>query len=189
MRESLFAALRIAAQILKADGQVAPEENKWLRSIINVYGLTSAQREVLRSDAVNGLDIRKVYAEITNVADRERLISLAGVALKLDGAIVAEEKRLFNLLKELNQRAGPQSREYQDLAREILTNDKETQMWKDLEEVGSHYSKRHDSIDTYSIPVAAFDFIVRSLTSPNRYVVWVMLVILAVAIFSRFMVT
>jgi hypothetical protein len=189
--DSLFAALRIVALMLGVDGTVDPKEEKWFLWLLNTYGATSEQREILQREMRGFCKVEEVHPLITGAQDRERLLNWARVAMDADGVIDPKEKELFEKIKELNQRvSNVESSEYFDLAKSILQLEKENQLWKELAEAGKIYSeKRYNSL--YGSNYFASSMIVRGLSTGNRFFKWSLVAFVVIyallRIFARYL--
>jgi hypothetical protein len=187
MDPSLFAAIRIVAHVLVVDRDFNILERKWFVALIAPYGLTKAQREILRGDLKKpGGDIEGLHAQIYRPIHRERLLKWANEAMNSDGHQHPDQKRLCAQIERLNALATKsETLQYsaQEYAKAILESHKEARLWVDLKEAGQMFSQRlpYFYFGHGHAPFFLNAMMVRGLSSGNRFVLWTFVVFLVLA--------
>ncbi len=102
MDNSTFSALRIVAVMIGVDGKAHPRETRWFLSLAGHYGVLKEQRQILRNDIEEQPDVAVIFSEITNPADREKLLVWMRRVAAEDGDVSAEEKALLARVEQLN---------------------------------------------------------------------------------------
>ena len=176
MNESLFAAIRIVAMMLAVDREVGPEEHKWFSTVLNTYGMTHMEREILRGDlsGTTAEQLEEVFAKLTKPRDVERLMGLVRGAMNADNKITPGERGFFKRLQGLAAAANPVSTgDYRDYANAILESDKEMQVWGELKQAGDFFSQRvRYSYSAYRWGgPTVMSFFIRGALTRNRFVV------------------
>lgn len=131
--DSLFAVLRMVTVMINIDGRIVPEEQKWFEHLMRTCSLTQEQERQLVADLRSPPAIKDVCQFIRLAEDRERLMRLARIAMRIDGHVDPREQELLDCLLDLNRQDANEMRKY---AGELIKHTERLAMWESLEELG-----------------------------------------------------
>lgn len=93
--ESKFNMWRACIGVIWVDGVVAPSEQEWMDKKIDTLKFTDEQKQVLKADLKNNVEMISVLSNITDKRDRAFLCHQIRVIGNLDKDYSTEEKALF----------------------------------------------------------------------------------------------
>jgi hypothetical protein len=182
MDESLFSALRIVALALGVDGKIDPKAGAWFLSLLETYGLTSSQKEVLHSDLRGQGNIDEIYSHIWRPRDRERLLNWLHVSMQLESGLHPKANKIYELVKELNRTSSPESPiSYAALAEAFLEEEKNKELWIELEEAGRFFSQKM----RFGTAGEMYFQLLKGTTSSNPIIIWTIIVFFLVVAFIK----
>ena len=106
---SRFYMWRALTAMAHADGVITPHEVEFLSEQTANLPLSQAQREMLGRDLREEQDVAVMFSQVTDAKDREEFFLLARVLCWSDGDFDEQERKMIELLEDLNMKADTQA--------------------------------------------------------------------------------